>query len=589
MLLTLTAAAAGLLVSCTGILRYPAVDPEGILDPEGKQLAFRMDPWLLSDLLASKLVVEIDWVEGLEPTPMAVEALERTIEQYGPPGREFEVVLSDEIPRSAWDETAPGGSTPLVERYLDANPHPGNDTALVYVLYLPFSRHRPGRLGQATSWFIQREGLPAMVRGAEMFREQMNRQAILWITEDRIDRSVLVHEFGHLLGLVRNDGHGVRGDPSHCTEVHCGMTPYGPRPVVANFLPGLFAGKIPLGYSGKCQADIRTARQLWQARTESDPTFVELLRATYYEELARRLRLQWNRGDWESAELLTFAARSAYPDRPEFLVNLAHFAIGADRRQEAIDHLRKAASLGHPAQRPEVGAYLCRLGLYDEATRIIIPEALETVDLVRQLYGYADLVWSLEGAGRFDEALQLGWGQDRTRVRLFLKTGQPERAEQILSESRERGRYHHFLWALVARASGREDEARGHLQQAVNEARTRIRQDRRSTEYRARTALATALALLGRGQEAREAVEDAAALAESSKLPRARWEVLACRARVHAILGEHDAALDALRNVPAIFYSRSDPDPCIDEYIEPLRDNPRFRELFPRCPKTLRE
>jgi hypothetical protein len=91
------------------------------------------------------------------------------------------------------------------------------------------------------------------------------------------------------------------------------------------------------------------------------------------------------------------------------------------------------------------------------------------------------------------------------------------------------------------------------------------------------------LALLGRRDEARVALDEVAALAERSEKPEA---YLVGRAEVHAVLGETDEAAELLRARPD--GSMRFQDVCGLEWAEPMRDDPRYSDLFGHCPPARR-
>ena len=88
-------------------------------------------------------------------------------------------------------------------------------------------------------------------RDLHMYMDQIRDEARLWITGATIERTVLVHEAGHAIGL------------NHCTRPDCVM--YKPRPedgvwdwrmVLANLAPALFLGRIPDDFCALCRRDL---------------------------------------------------------------------------------------------------------------------------------------------------------------------------------------------------------------------------------------------------------------------------------------------------------------------------------------------
>ncbi len=125
---------------------------------------------------------------------------------------------------------------------------------------------------------MERETGLSMVSTLFLFPEKIRRQAQMWIAPWRVERAVLVHEVGHVLGLVSHPDHQEKGNPRHCTEPQCVMAHQRLRSQLYNALPALFAGKIPDAYGPKCRADIETAKRVWHERAAADPSYVDRLR-----------------------------------------------------------------------------------------------------------------------------------------------------------------------------------------------------------------------------------------------------------------------------------------------------------------------
>ena len=91
-----------------------------------------------------------------------------------------------------------------------------------------------------------------------LFREQIDAQAFLLISAEKIERQVLIHEFGHVMGLVTNPVHRVV-DSDHCCNPTCIMYPgVDARSIISNLIPGLL-GKLPGEFCDECKADLRQA------------------------------------------------------------------------------------------------------------------------------------------------------------------------------------------------------------------------------------------------------------------------------------------------------------------------------------------
>jgi hypothetical protein len=160
----------------------------------------------------------------------------------------------------------------LVGRHLDLDPRGWAEREPIYVLYVPASAPWYGieATGMSDTLLLERDGAP-LLRLVLLFTESIESEALLWVTRGDVERSALVHELGHHLGLVGNPSHVQRGHPWHCTQSRCVMNQPGIRALLANSLPALFAGKVPTDYCARCRADLREAVAAWDAQARTDP------------------------------------------------------------------------------------------------------------------------------------------------------------------------------------------------------------------------------------------------------------------------------------------------------------------------------
>ena len=136
-------------------------------------------PYLLSSP-HSRLYVEVDAVEGCEPTETALVQLQEFLSKYCQKPDGVEIMVSDIIPRKAARKTGP---RTLARRYLNGPPDDNaSPPAFMYVLYYP---GWPGIVPP----FAEVAPYPAIY---------FNTRFSLGIALDEI----LLHEAGHLLGLV---------------------------------------------------------------------------------------------------------------------------------------------------------------------------------------------------------------------------------------------------------------------------------------------------------------------------------------------------------------------------------------------------
>ena len=241
-----------------------------------------LNPFILTNVVSRRLVVEIDWVAGARPTPEAVQAVEDLLRQHCPEDKLVDVRVDDEIALEQW--TAAGdrpGLERLVARFLDHDPSGWRETEVVYVLYAPDSRPWYGKsVTGMTDWIVfDHAGEARTVRTVMLFTGKIRRDAWLWITAPKVERATLVHELGHVLGLVSNPLHTQPSHPRHCTRSRCAMNQPGKRSLLVNALPAFFTGQVPHRFGIRCLDDIRAAKILWAAKQSRTTTFAERLSA----------------------------------------------------------------------------------------------------------------------------------------------------------------------------------------------------------------------------------------------------------------------------------------------------------------------
>jgi TolB-like protein/Flp pilus assembly protein TadD len=129
----------------------------------------------------------------------------------------------------------------------------------------------------------------------------------------------------------------------------------------------------------------------------------------------------------------------------------------------------------------------------------------------------------------------------------------------------------------VYRLMGRADEARASYQAARAVLEKLL--EERPKDYRVRGSLARANAGLGRRAEAIDDAQAAVKLLPVSKDAHDGVIPLEALAVVHAMLGEHDAAIDQLEYLLSIPSWWSAWDLRLDPRWDPLRDHPRFMKL----------
>ena len=183
-----------------------------------------------------RLVVEIDWIKAEKANASAVTLLSLRAGKYLDKPDGINIVFSNEIQQS---ETKFSYNTSEVERieteHRDFKPDPVNNEISMYILYLNgWYRDGKGKLMKEVL------GMSYHASSISVFRDTIwngepDEQA--WIKE----AAVLVHEMGHLLGLVnigytsatdhehytllkQNDTF-IREYDNHCNDTQCAMYP----------------------------------------------------------------------------------------------------------------------------------------------------------------------------------------------------------------------------------------------------------------------------------------------------------------------------------------------------------------------------
>lgn len=210
------------------------------------------DALLIDATPASRLVIEVDRVGASAPRARALafflDDLHRELDK--PAG--IEVILDAPIHESAWTED-PSAIRALAVRQRDHKPQrgAGKREAGLHLLYAPAFRQYRGYTWTRDS--MSREA--GRHDGALILVLTDRLKPILWLTRTMQERSVLIHELGHALGLVGDPSHGVA---AHCTNASCVMYDGVDARSAARWLgPVLFAGRLPLRWCAMCAADLR--------------------------------------------------------------------------------------------------------------------------------------------------------------------------------------------------------------------------------------------------------------------------------------------------------------------------------------------
>ena len=199
-------------------------------------------PAALVDAGAPRLLIEIDYVVDCAPKAAGLELLKERLELYLDKPGGIEIVLDEELPADAWD-----GTNRTIGRLIRKHASPPTDgSAYIYTISGPSYKTFRGMSYQPGSF--RGVDFPVMA----LFKDKI--PGILWVSRARQEGAVLLHEVGHLVGLVTNDAHR---DGGHCTNGWCLMyTGVDWRSALIYAIPALFAGQIPTKFCKDCRQDL---------------------------------------------------------------------------------------------------------------------------------------------------------------------------------------------------------------------------------------------------------------------------------------------------------------------------------------------
>jgi hypothetical protein len=191
------------------------------------------------------LIVEIDYIEGCRPDPDVLQTFTRALRTLCEKPEGIRVLVDDEIPDSEGDTHSAEAVYQIAQRWRSiATPE---NTAHIYVLYLRKAPTRPLLHGP--------HGIPIILIPHGQIQESSG-----WIRRKSVEQVAILHELGHVLGLVSRGRNQIA---SHCTDPSCVMysNPFDWRKGLSSPFHSMF-GKVPSLFCSHCKKDLSTVRLL---------------------------------------------------------------------------------------------------------------------------------------------------------------------------------------------------------------------------------------------------------------------------------------------------------------------------------------
>ena len=212
--------------------------------------------YYLRDDKYTKLIIEIDFVTGFEPSTGAVNLLKDRINENCD---KLSVTVSQQ-PFESNDNKYTLKEIKNLESDHRSHKKKG-DTIVVHFLYLN------GRYSESDAVL----GLAYYADAIAIFKERIEDVATtqinnpLLVSDEDIEKAVLVHEFGHLLGLVNinyrsQTDHEDSDSKHHCIHEDCVMNADVETNAIAAWI-NTGDNKPPTDFRPECKDDIRILRE----------------------------------------------------------------------------------------------------------------------------------------------------------------------------------------------------------------------------------------------------------------------------------------------------------------------------------------
>lgn len=205
---------------------------------------------LLSAATYTSLVVEVDYVQGQQPSTSALQLLETRLEERCDKPGGVTIVLDDAVP-SGGSVYSVSANKALEAQHRDT--FASGSTAALYVLYLDGQSAQDSGGSRVLGWAHG----PTSIG---IFHESIAAAANALVTTAEVEAAVLVHEGGHVLGLVNNGtpmvaAHEDTAHPAHDIDDACIMHWQIETSDIRTLI--LNRGAIPTQFDARCVDDLR--------------------------------------------------------------------------------------------------------------------------------------------------------------------------------------------------------------------------------------------------------------------------------------------------------------------------------------------
>ena len=164
----------------------------------------------LSDDIYKNIAIEVDWVAGREPDWSAMDFLMERMHQYCEKDRIYIDHNASDIIMPMQDTYNLSDLMDLEKKYRDLYKH--GDTAVLYFLYLNGKYVDTSGYSQVST---EVAGLTYSHSSIAIFKDELRTIENPNLNEDVVEKSVLLHEFGHIICLVGIGYHSEQEDPEH--------------------------------------------------------------------------------------------------------------------------------------------------------------------------------------------------------------------------------------------------------------------------------------------------------------------------------------------------------------------------------------